>query len=127
MARKDALKKLKDVLIRRRDALKSALEGDLSLLQELAQDGGDVMDAAMDTTQDEISSQLAEVESRELGRIDDALEKIRNGQYGTCDGCDKAIPLARLQAVPYAALCINCQREVEEGILEIDAEGYEVS
>ncbi len=68
----------------------------------------------MDTAADEISSQLAEVESRELVRIEEALEKIREGNYGDCEGCDKPIPLARLQAVPYATMCIECQRKTEK-------------
>lgn len=114
MARKDALQKLREVLVIRREALRKALAGDLSLLKELAQDGGDLMDIAMDTAADEISSQLAEVESRELVRIDEALERIREGSYGDCDGCDKPIPLARLQAVPYATMCIECQRKQEK-------------
>jgi DnaK suppressor protein len=68
--RKEALIKLKEVLLLRREALKRALDGDISMLQSLSQEGGDVMDAAMDTAQDEISSQLVEVESRELSQID---------------------------------------------------------
>lgn len=86
------------------------------MLKELReQTGGDVVDAALDSAQDEISSQLAEVESRELAQIENALEQMRNGQYGVCDGCEASIPLARLQALPYATLCIGCQRETEKG------------
>jgi DnaK suppressor protein len=114
MARKDALLNLKAILVRRRDALRSALAGDLSLLQELRdQSPGDVMDAALDSTQDEISSQLAEVESRELAQIENALERMRDGQYGRCEGCNGRIPMARLNALPYATMCIKCQRESE--------------
>ncbi len=115
MARKDAIKNLRDVLIKRRDALRKALAGDLSLLKELReQSSGDVVDFALDSAQDEISSQLAEVESRELGSIDNALERIREDTYGKCEGCTSSIPLTRLQALPYATCCINCQRELEK-------------
>ncbi len=115
MARKDSLKNLKEVLIRRRDALRKALAGDLSMLKELReQTGGDVVDAALDSAQDELSSQLAEVESRELAYIENALERMQEGQYGICEGCETNIPLARLQALPYATLCIQCQREAEK-------------
>jgi DnaK suppressor protein len=113
MARKEALLNLKAILIRRRDALRSALAGDLSLLKELRDQSGDVMDAALDSTQDEISSQLAEVESRELAQIENALERMRDGQYGRCEGCNGRIPMARLNALPYATMCIVCQRESE--------------
>src|SRR4051794_19843915 len=114
MARKDAMMNLRQILMRRRDALRQALAGDLSLLKELRQqNSGDVIDAALDSAQDEISSQLAEVESRELSSIENALERMRQGQYGLCEGCGGTIPLARLNALPYATLCIDCQREAE--------------
>jgi RNA polymerase-binding transcription factor len=114
MARKDALFNMRQILIKRRDALRNALAGDLSLLKELrAQTAGDVVDAALDSAQDEISSQLAEVESRELARIENALERMRTGQYGLCESCSVKIPMARLNALPYATYCIECQREAE--------------
>ena len=114
MARKDALLNLHAILVRRRDALRNALVGDLTLLRELRSESpGDVIDAALDSTQDEISSQLAEVESRELASIENALERMRAGQYGLCEVCNGKIPMARLNALPYATMCIECQRELE--------------
>lgn len=114
MARKDALLNLRAILIRRRDALRSALAGDLSLLKELRSESpGDVIDAAYDSAQDEISSQLAEVESRELASIENALERMKAGTYGVCEVCNGKIPMARLDALPYATMCIACQRELE--------------
>src|SRR5208283_2344997 len=114
MNRKDAILNLRQVLIKRRDALRKALAGDLSLLKELkGQTSGDVIDAALDSVQDEISSQLAEVESRELTRIEYALERMRTGHFGICESCGTTIPMARLNALPYATSCIKCQREAE--------------
>ncbi len=116
MTRKDSILKMRDLLVARRDALRKALAGDLSLLSQLReQTGGDVVDAALDAAQDEISSQLAEVESRELANIERALVRIRNGSYGECEGCGNRIPLARLNALPYATSCIECQRASESG------------
>ena len=114
MSRKDAILTLRQILMKRRDALRKALAGDLSLLKELnAQASGDMVDAALDSVQDEISSQLAEVESRELARIEYALERMREGQFGICEGCGTGIPMARLHALPYATYCIKCAREAE--------------
>lgn len=114
MARKDAISKMREILILRRDALRRALAGDLSLLQELhEQSAGDLIDVALDSAHDEINSQLAEVESRELASIENALERMRNGQYGLCEMCNVRIPMARLNALPYATTCIDCQRESE--------------
>ena len=115
MARKDAMADMREVLLTRREALRKALAGDLSMLKELReQTSGDVVDFALDSAQDEISSQLAEVESRELCNIDKALERMREGTYGRCEACDNSIPMMRLQALPYAVLCIDCQREAEK-------------
>jgi DnaK suppressor protein len=114
MARKDAIFKMREILMVRRDALRKALAGDLSMLKELReQTAGDVVDFALDSAQNEINSQLAEVESRELASIENALERMRSGHYGKCEGCHERIPLARLNALPYATLCIECQREAE--------------
>ncbi|MBM3998079.1 MAG: TraR/DksA family transcriptional regulator [Planctomycetes bacterium] len=113
--RKEAVLKLRQILIRRRDALRKALAGDLSSLKELReQTGGDLIDFALDSAQDEISSQLAEVESRELAQIEGALERMRLGTYGMCEMTGRPIPLARLQALPYATMCIEAQREAEK-------------
>jgi DnaK suppressor protein len=115
MPRTDALHTLRETLLSRRDALRRALAGDLGLLSEVrGQCSGDVIDAALDSAQDELSSQLAEVESRELASIENALERMREGDYGHCEHCTEAIPLARLQALPYATLCIKCQRKAEK-------------
>lgn len=114
MARKDALLNLRSILVRRRDALRSALAGDLTLLRELRSESpGDLVDAAYDSAQDELSSQLAEVESRELANIENALERMKAGSYGVCEVCSGKIPLARLNALPYATMCIDCQRDLE--------------
>jgi DnaK suppressor protein len=99
------------------------LAGDLSSLQELHDHpGGDTIDAALDLAHHEINSQLAEIESRELNQIEKALERMQNGTYGICEVTGKTIPLARLQALPYATVCIEAQRELEESG---EADSYE--
>ncbi len=116
MARnKDALLRLHSRLVKRRDALRKALTGDLDSLREYAStfQVGDSVDAAVDTANDEISSQLAELESRELEQIEHALQRIVKGVYGRCEFCGEKIAEARLNALPYTNTCIDCQRENE--------------
>ncbi len=116
MARKnDALLRLHARLVARRDALRKALSGDLDSLREYHStfDVGDQVDAAVDTANDEISSQLAELESRELGQIEHALKRIVAGVYGRCEFCGEKISEARINALPYTNTCIDCQRENE--------------
>ena len=115
MARKESLKAMREVLVKRREALRLALAGDLSMLQQMNESsGGDVIDFALDTAQGELNTQLAEVESRELAAVQNAIRKMDDDSYGKCEACNANIPLARLQALPYAILCINCQRKAEQ-------------
>src|SRR5919199_3915236 len=115
MARKDALLRLHSRLVARRDALRKALNGDMESFRKFAELNvvGDNVDAAVDTANDEISSQLVEIESRELGQIEHALQRIVEGVYGRCEFCGGKIAEARLNALPYTNSCIDCQRENE--------------
>lgn len=116
MARKETLAAMHEILKQRRNALANALAGDDSLLKQMnQQSGGDVVDFASDSAYGEISSQLAEVSSRELVNVDHALAMFRTGSYGKCEDCGANIAIARLQALPYATNCIDCQRENEKG------------
>ncbi len=116
MSRKESLQNLRVTLVRRRDALRKALAGDLSLLSELHQQKtGDALDAAADTVQDELNSQLVEVESKELVAIEESIAKFHQETYGDCEDCGKPIPLNRLRAIPYASECIECRRKTESG------------
>lgn len=45
----------------------------------------------------------------EVVEIDVALDKIDEGSYGVCDRCGKNIPKARLEVIPWAALCVSCK------------------
>ncbi len=112
MKRTDAFHKIHELLLRRRLGLNQSLELQRNNLTH-PDTVGDSVDAALDAELNEINSQLLSVESRELWRIDEALHRLRDGLYGVCKICGKAIPLARLQAIPYATLCIGCQRATE--------------
>jgi len=48
-----------------------------------------------------------------LGQVNDALERIAAGRYGVCLACENPIPLKRLAALPWAALCLECQQIAE--------------
>jgi DnaK suppressor protein len=114
MSRTQYLRDIQERLRRRREALRAALAGDQTLLHTLVDDGvGDEIDAAVVSEQAELRSQLAQVESRELAQIDRALEKIRGGQYGRCESCERPIPAMRLKYLPYAADCVSCARRAE--------------
>ncbi len=72
-------------------------------------------DAANPMQNREMDLSLEDNAKRMLGKIDRALEKFEENTYGTCDNCGKEITEARLEAVPYANLCIECERKLERG------------
>jgi len=63
----------------------------------------------------EIDYTLGENSEQVLGEIDAALQRIEDGTYGTCVNCGGEIPVARLEAQPWASLCIDCKRRAEGG------------
>ena len=115
------IRKVKVQLIKRREALTRSLAGEMRSLRSLHESGvGDEVDASLVAEQMELGGQLAEVESRELARINEALERIRTGRYGKCDACGANIKAARLQAVPHATECIDCARAAERRLVDDD-------
>ena len=71
-------------------------------------------DMAADTYDRELSMNIASSEQQVLYEIDDALKRLDDGSYGTCQQCNQPIAMSRLKAVPYASLCIECQRAKEQ-------------
>jgi DnaK suppressor protein len=61
----------------------------------------------------EMDFALMEMKAQTLIRIDEALQRVDQGTYGTCDECGQDIAAARLSAVPFALLCIDCQAREE--------------
>jgi RNA polymerase-binding transcription factor len=112
MARRDALLRLHKSLTARRDELRKRLGGDLKDLKT-GDTVGDAADLAFDTGSGEVNSQLAQLESRELLKIERAIARLKQGTYGACEGCGKKIPVSRLNALPFSTTCIECQREME--------------
>jgi DnaK suppressor protein len=86
----------------------------------LAEDAGEetaydnhLADTATETYDRELDYTLEENSEHVLAEIDAALKRIEEGTYGTCTNCDRPIALERLEALPWATLCIDCQRDRE--------------
>ena len=52
---------------------------------------------------------------RTLSEVEAALARIKAGEYGVCDSCHMAIPRARLEALPWARLCVGCAERYAQG------------
>jgi YteA family regulatory protein len=70
-------------------------------------------DVATETFEREKDRALRENAREIVERIDASLRKMEAGTYGLCDICGQVIPAGRLEAVPYATLCVKCQADVE--------------
>lgn len=64
-----------------------------------------------------ISLEVTNKEYEILRAIERALEKIEDGTYGVCDVSGEPIPVARLEAVPYATMTVKSQEKFEKGLL----------
>ena len=121
MAVKKAVKKLdrmKDKLVKQRSQL-------LARIRELARMpaqavAGDKVDQAIASLEREDTSMHLQAEISELHEIQDALKRIERDEYGKCENCGKRIAAARLEALPFATLCLKCKEEEER-----ETEGYE--
>lgn len=86
-----------------------AEDGELSSAagdQHIADHAGEMVDREVDESLGANAGQI-------VREIDSALAKIDDGTYGLCSRCGREIPEERLQAVPYATLCVSC-RQIEE-------------
>lgn len=57
---------------------------------------------------------LVEDQQETIQAIDEALARVESTDYGKCDGCKAPIAKARLDALPHAKLCVDCQELLEE-------------
>jgi len=74
---------------------------------------GDMADHGSGELTQHLSVTLMENDRIELERIEKAIGRIEEGNYGQCEVCQKPIPMARLKAIPWATKCINCQSRFE--------------
>lgn len=88
-----------------------------NLAEQNAGTGEDISDYAeigTDAFDIQIALSLASGESQQLQEVDDALERIKDKTYGICEMCKEPIPRKRLEALPHARFCVQCQSEYEK-------------
>jgi DnaK suppressor protein len=114
MVKRDTLLCLYKSLKARHTELRRRLGEDIrDLSDSLTSKTGDAAEFAFESGSEELSSNLAELEARELSQVERALLRLRTGTYGTCERCLKKIPLARLNALPFTTTCVRCQSAME--------------
>ena len=109
-------------------ALRARLRGDVdhmangALNQNRSEANGELSgmpihmaDVGSDNFEQEFTLSLMQSEEDTLGQIEASLERIEDGTYGLCEECGSKIPKQRLNAIPYATLCVKCASALEQG------------
>jgi DnaK suppressor protein len=122
--KKTELKEFKLLLL----GIRARLRGDVSTMADVAlrrnRSNGSAETSTMpihmaemgsDNFEQEFTLSLLETEEDTLTAIEGALERIEGGLYGVCEECEGVIAKSRLQAIPYAPLCIKCASAKERG------------
>jgi DnaK suppressor protein len=105
-------------------ALRARLQGDTTQMEDNALNKDHNMTTSIPTDMEELGSDNADQEltlsllgsdKDALDQIEAAIRRIENGCYGECETCGVKIPKSRLEAIPYAAQCVRCASQQEEG------------
>ena len=112
--RKAFLKNVREKLLEMRRQTLREISDDLKEGREGAKDEGmDTYDLASEERDREISFILTDREREKLQAIQEALGRVDKASYGICENCEAEIAPARLEALPFTRLCVNCQAERE--------------
>lgn len=108
---KAGLEKFKKVLERQLHDLQTDFSKELSNMGTplLA----DINDQATLESERSFELRIKDRERKLIGKVHEALKKIHDGTYGTCESCGEAIGAKRLMARPVTSYCINCKAEME--------------
>lgn len=75
---------------------------------------GDEIDLATGEISRELDARISMRKSKQIKEIEEALERLKHGEYGTCEECGEPIPEQRLRLFPAARLCVRCQEEYDQ-------------
>ncbi len=107
-------------------ALRARLRGDVSQMANAALNQGrtqsngglsnmpiHMADLGTDNFEQEFTLSLMQSDSGILEKIEAALERVEDGTYGQCEDCGAKIPKTRLNAIPYATMCVKCASQYD--------------
>lgn len=109
------IEKMKALLLEQKKTLLASLADQSEDMKGLVKtvESGDEADVAADVIDRTLLTSLGTQDANRLQLINNALDRINLGTYGLCLKCGKEIPQERLEALPYALMCITCASEEE--------------
>ncbi|RKX83108.1 MAG: TraR/DksA family transcriptional regulator [Spirochaetes bacterium] len=113
---KDFIQKMKNKLVKMKKEILKHLAAESEDFQNIIEDidPKDLADIAADDIDKKTLEILGAQDVKRLNLIDAAISRIENGKYGICMQCGKKIPKERLEAIPYALLCVECKKKEEK-------------
>ena len=104
------IEKMKKELLNQKKTILESLAGQSDDMRELVKtvESGDEADVAADAIDRTLLTALGSQDAKRLQQIDNCLDRIYQNKYGRCIKCGKDIPKGRLEAVPWALMCVNC-------------------
>ena len=110
------LASLKEYLLRKRSEILSASTGTrpLPASMDVNSRQGDLADQASGNNEVHIQLKLKQTDAKILQAIEEALFRMEKGGYGICRDCGDPISLARLEAIPWTRVCIECKQKQSE-------------
>ena len=104
-------------------ALRARLQGESTQMEDDASNDHsktasiptDMAELGSENADQEVTFSLLQNDRATLDQIEAAIQRIDNGSYGRCEACGEPIPKPRLDAIPYAADCVRCASQREDG------------
>lgn len=116
---KKEMEKYRRLLEQKKNGLSSELAKTRDAEEETTEESTqDIADKAVSSYTREFLYSLSDTDRTTLVKIDLALARIEEGGYGSCRNCSQPMSEKRLNAVPWALLCVDCQELSEKGLLE---------
>lgn len=110
----DQIKELKSILEKQLASLMTQSKDKVTELVEQRENDADPLDLAVSESNRDFSLRLADRERRLVTKIRYALDRMNEGEYGSCEACGATIGFGRLLARPVATQCIDCKTEAEQ-------------
>ncbi|MBX3394269.1 MAG: TraR/DksA family transcriptional regulator [Phycisphaerae bacterium] len=109
----ELLRTIRELLVSQRNQLLSVVQNTQQQLADKETGLADLSDRASGGFEDELALGLMRIEAAQIEDIESAIERIDTGTYGICVDCQKAIPRKRLEVLPFAQRCLECEGSKE--------------
>jgi DnaK suppressor protein len=112
----ERIEEMKAILLKLKEETLKEINKSMKTTSDMpaSEPSGDIYDQASSERDRELGLILSDREREKLRNIEEALERIADGDYGTCEECGCDIPIGRLRVMPFAHYCVKCKEDIEK-------------